>query len=86
MKKTILIIVVILLQCSLLTAQENASEQFTPKIRGAIMMANSHVPSATEGGKEIMIIPLNQMYENKEEVYNAWMFGVAFNKRLWEKK
>jgi hypothetical protein len=27
------------------------------KIRGAIMMANSHVPKAIEGGKKIAIVP-----------------------------
>jgi hypothetical protein len=31
-------------------------------------------------------IALNVMYENKEEVYDAWTFGIAFNKKLWEKK
>lgn len=147
-------------------------------IRGAIMMANSHVPNATEGGKEVAIIPtwgfdvdyffnsrwsiamqgdvklqsfevedgeailkrtnpfalatvihyhakrhwsfyggpgieleghknlflvklgteysfeitedfeiaLNLIYENKEELYDAWTLGIAFNKKLWEKK
>ena len=39
-------------------AQEAIQEPFTPKIRGAIMMANSHVPSATEGGKKIAVIPM----------------------------
>jgi outer membrane protein W len=160
------------------TAQETENKEFKPKIRGAIMMANSHVPNATEGGKKVAIIPtwgfdvdyffhprwsvalqgdikfqsfevendgvvlertnpialtavlhyhasrhwsfyvgpgyeferhenffmvkvgteysfeitedfeiaLNVMYENKEEVYDAWTFGIAFNKKLWEKK
>jgi hypothetical protein len=31
-------------------------------------------------------VALNVMYENKEEVYDAWTFGIAFNKKLWEKK
>jgi len=31
-------------------------------------------------------IALNLIYENKEEVYDAWTFGIAFNKKLWEKK
>lgn len=31
-------------------------------------------------------IALNLMYENKQEVYDAWTFGIAFNKRLWGKK
>lgn len=157
-------------------AQEK--EPFKPKIRGAIMMANSHVPNATEGGKKVAVLPtwgfdvdyffhprwsvalqgdmkvqsfevedgevlltrknpfaltsvihyhalrhwsfyagpgyeleshknlflvkvgteysfeitedfeiaLNFMYENKQEVYDTWTFGVAFNKKLWEKK
>jgi len=159
-------------------AQESEAEEFKPKIRGAIMMANSHVPNATEGGKQVAIIPawgfdfdyffhprwsvalqgdiklqsfeiedndvalertnpfalaavihyhalrhwsfyvgpgveleghknfflvkagteygfevtenfeiaLNLIYENKEGVYDAWTFGIAFNKKLWQKK
>jgi len=159
-------------------AQEPESDEFKPKIRGAIMMANTHVPNATEGGKKMAIIPtwgfdfdyffhrrwsgalqgdiklqsfeiedknkvelertnpfaiaavihyhalrhwsffvgpgyeleshenfflvkvgteysfeitenfeiaLNLIYENKEEVYDAWTYGIAFNKKLWEK-
>jgi hypothetical protein len=31
-------------------------------------------------------IALNLAYENKEEVYDTWTFGVAFNKRIWVKK
>lgn len=31
-------------------------------------------------------IALNLIYENKEEVYDAFTFGVAFNKVLWNKK
>lgn len=31
-------------------------------------------------------IALNLAYETKEEVYNTWTFGVAFNKKLWEKR
>jgi hypothetical protein len=31
-------------------------------------------------------IALNLIYENKENVYDAVTFGVAFNKKLWEKK
>jgi hypothetical protein len=31
-------------------------------------------------------IALNLMYENKEEIYDAWTFGIAFNKKLWQKK
>jgi len=158
-------------------AQENEEEEFKPKIRGAIMMANSHVPKSFEGDKKIAIIPtwgfdvdyffhprwsvamqadiklqdfevkvedkelerkmpialtgvihyhalrhwsfyagpgveleksenfflvrlgteysfeitenfeiaLNLIYENKDEVYDTWTFGIAFNKKLWEK-
>jgi len=159
-------------------AQESVVEEFKPKIRGAVMMANSHVPNATEGDKKVAIIPtwgfdfdyffrprwsialqgdiklqsfeiedhgvalertnpfaiaavihyhalrhwsfylgpgfefeshknffmvkagteysfeitenfeiaLNLIYENKDDVYDAWTFGIAFNKKLWEKK
>jgi len=31
-------------------------------------------------------IALNLLYENKEEVYDTWTFGIAFNKKLWQKK
>jgi hypothetical protein len=31
-------------------------------------------------------IALNLLYENKDEVYDTWTFGIAFNKKLWEKK
>lgn len=31
-------------------------------------------------------IALNLSYENKQEVYDAWTFGIAFNKVLWRKK
>jgi len=157
-------------------AQEEGNE-FSPTIRGAIMMAHAHVPKATEGGRKVSIIPawgfdfdyffhqrwsaaiqgdvklqsfeiedgsvlltrtnpftiaavlhyhalrhwsfyagpgfeleshknfflikggteysfeisknfeigLNLIYENKAEVYDAWTFGVAFNKVLWQK-
>jgi hypothetical protein len=166
----------ILLYSGTTIAQEKAEHK--PKIRGAIMMANSKVPQATEAGKKVAIIPtwgfdvdyffhrrwsvalqgdvklqsfevedgeallertnpsalsavmhyhalrhwsfylgpgyefeshenlflvkvgteysfeitedfeiaLNLIYENKEEVYDAWTFGIAFNKKLWEKK
>ncbi|MCU0369094.1 MAG: hypothetical protein MUF39_09720 [Cyclobacteriaceae bacterium] len=159
-------------------AQETAEEEFKPKIRGAIMMANSHVPKSFEGDKKIAIIPtwgvdvdyffhprwsvaiqsdiklqdfevkvedkelerinpvalagvihyhalrhwsfyvgpgieleksenlflvragteysfeisedfeiaLNLLYENKDDVYDTWTFGIAFNKKLWQKK
>ena len=158
-------------------AQEKESEEHKPKVRAAILMANSHVPYATNGGEEVVIIPtwgfdidyffhsrwsvalqgdlklqsfeieddqavvkrtnpfalalvlhyhpvrhwsfyagpgyefeghknlflvkagteysfevtenleiaLNLIYENMEGVYDGWTFGVAFNKKLWEK-
>jgi len=176
MKK--LSIILMVLASYTVVAQTTESESFTPKIRGAIMMANSHVPKATEGGKSIHVIPtwgfdvdyffhprwsialqsdikiqsfevednnaelertnpitltgvihyhalrhwsffvgpgyeferhenlflvkagteysfeitenfeiaLNLNYENKQEVYDSWTFGIAFNKKLWEKK
>ncbi|TDK45423.1 hypothetical protein [Algoriphagus formosus] len=31
-------------------------------------------------------IALNLAYENKQDIYNAWTFGIAFNKLLWERK
>lgn len=159
-------------------AQEKETTDRKPKIRGAIMMANSHVPKSFEGEKKLVIIPtwgfdvdyffhprwsaaiqadimlqdfevkvedeelerimpvalvgvlhyhalrhwsfyigpgieleksenlflvrvgteysfeisenfeiaLNLIYENKDEVYDTWTFGIAFNKKLWEKK
>jgi len=175
MKKTLLLFIMLSIT-KYVAAQE--PQEFKPKIRGAIMMANSHVPNATEGGKKVAIIPtwafdvdyffrarwsvaiqgdiklqsfevedgvtelertnpiaftgvihyhalrhwsfyvgpgyeferhenlflmkagteysfeitenfeiaLNLIYENKQEVYDAWTFGIAFNKKLWEKK
>lgn len=154
------------------------SEEFYPGIRAAIMMGNAHIPSATEGGKSVAIVPtwgfdvdyfftphwsvalqgdiklqsfevedngvllersypfamagvihyhlvhhwsvylgpgyefeksenlalfkfgteysfeinenfeiaLNLAYENKQDVYDVWTFGIAFNKRIWSKK
>ena len=179
MKTLLATLAVIYFFSGFVNAQETNSEEFKPKIRGAIMMANSHVPTATEGGKKVAIIPtwgfdvdyffhprwsvalqgdiklqsfevedqnqvalqrtnpfaltmalhyhalrhwsfyagpgyefeqhknlflvkvgteysfeitenfeiaLNLIYENKQEVYDAWTFGIAFNKKLWEKK
>ena len=31
-------------------------------------------------------IALNLAFENKDNVYDTWTFGVAFNKRLWVKE
>jgi len=173
---TVLLLFVVLSTTCL--AQEAEPESFKPRIRGAIMMANAHVPQASEGEKKIAIIPtwgfdvdyvfhkrwsvalqsdikiqsfeienedvilertnpvalaavlhfhcqrnwsfyfgpgyefeqhenfflvkvgmeysfeitedfeiaLNLIYENKEEVYDGITFGIAFNKKLWEKK
>jgi hypothetical protein len=158
-------------------AQSGPEEPHRPMVRGAIMMADSHVPHATEAGRAVAIIPawgfdvdyyfhkrwslavqadiklqsfeieqdnvvfertnpvavaavlhyhtlrhwsffagpgyeferhenfylvragteysfevtedfeigLNLIYENKESVYDAWTFGIAFNKKLWQK-
>lgn len=30
-------------------------------------------------------IALNLNYENKDGIYDSWTFGIAFNKKLWEK-
>lgn len=178
MKKILLISVFMVSFFSAASAQEEESEEHRPKIRGAVMMANSHVPQSTNGGKKVAVMPtwgfdvdyffhprwsvaiqgdiklqsfeiehegvvlkksypvafagvihyhalkhwsfyagpgyefektenlffvrlgteysfeitekfeiaLNLAYENKEEVYDAWTFGIAFNKMLWEKK
>ena len=47
----------LLLYAGVALAQENEEEEHKPKIRGAIMMANSHVPKAIEGGKKVAVIP-----------------------------
>lgn len=177
MKLLFLPLITLCFLCGFVNAQEKDSEEFKPKVRGAIMMANSHIPKATEGGKSVHVIPtwgfdidyffhprwsvalqgdvklqsfevednnvelertypvtlagvlhyhalrhwsffigpgyelekhenlffvkvgteysfeitenfeiaLNLIYENKQEVYDAWTFGIAFNKRLWQK-
>jgi len=36
---------------------ESAEEVHVPQLRGAIMMANTHVPQATEDGKKLAIVP-----------------------------
>jgi hypothetical protein len=38
-------------------AQEAEVNSDKPKIRGAIMMANSHVPNAFVGDKKVAVIP-----------------------------
>lgn len=35
---------------------------------------------------ETFEIALNVAYENKQEIYNSWTFGIAFNKRIWKKE
>ncbi|GMQ29474.1 hypothetical protein [Algoriphagus confluentis] len=35
---------------------------------------------------ETFEIALNLAYERKEEVYDSWTFGIAFNKRIWKKE
>jgi hypothetical protein len=52
-KHTLLLLVI---GSGVANAQE-AAETFKPKIRGAIMMANSHIPAATIDGKKITIVP-----------------------------
>jgi hypothetical protein len=178
MLKVVCIGFLMLISIRMIRAQETQGEEFKPKIRGAIMMANSHVPKSFEGEKKLIIIPtwgidvdyffhprwsaalqadillqdfeveveekelernipiamvgvlhyhalrhwsfyigpgieleksenlflvrvgteysfeitenfevaLNLIYENKDEVYDTWTFGIAFNKKLWEKK
>jgi hypothetical protein len=178
MKKTSLILSILLIIGSTVFAQEEASKPHKQKIRAAILMANSHVPNSVNGDKKIFLIPtwgfdvdyffhpkwsvalqgdvkvqsfevedegvllersfpvtiagvihfhalrhwsffagpgyeleknenlflvklgteysfeitedfeiaLNLAYENKEEVYNSWTFGVSLNKKIWEKK
>jgi len=159
-------------------AQEDTITAFHPQLRGAIMMANSHVPKGTEGQSLGIIVPswgfdidyffhpkwsaalqgdikiasfeveeenivlnrsfpvclvpvihyhalrhwsfytglgyeieshenlylwrlgteysfeinenfeiaLNLIFENKQEVYDTWTFGIAFNKKLWKRR
>lgn len=178
MKKTLLILSILLISGSYAFAQEEEFEPHKPKIRAAILMANSHVPNSVNGDKKTILLPtwgldldyffnknwsvalqgdvkaqsfevedegvllersfpvtiagvihfhakrhwsffagpgyeleknedlfliklgteysfeitedfeiaLNLAYENKREVYDSWTFGVAFNKKLWEKK
>lgn len=177
MKKTFLFLLLIATSWLSSYAQEG-TEAFRPSLRGAIMMANSHVPTANTNGKDVVIIPtwgfdvnyqfhrrwstglqaeiklqsfevedgeselqrtdplalaaviqyhtlkhwsfytgpgieleksrnlflfklgteygfeisetfeisLNLVYENKQDIYDAWTFGIAFNKKLWERK
>lgn len=56
MRRYAFLLVVIALLSNQAFGQEEGSSH-RPKIRGAIMMANSHVPSATEGGKKVAVIP-----------------------------
>lgn len=34
---------------------------------------------------ETFEIALNLAYENKQEIYDSWTLGIAFNKRIWRK-
>mgnify|MGYP005753074797 CR=1 FL=1 len=34
---------------------------------------------------ETFEIALNLAYENKQEIYDSWTLGIAFNKRIWKK-
>jgi hypothetical protein len=180
MKTPIVILTLLMvLSAGKMLAQEDEDAAHKPKIRAAIMMANSHVPNAFEGDVKVALIPtwgfdvdyffhprwsvaiqgdvklqsfeveeannvilersypvalttvihyhalrhwsfyagpgyefessgnlflvrvgteysfeitedfeiaLNLIYENKEEVYDTWTFGIAFNKRLWSGK
>jgi hypothetical protein len=42
----------------MLLAQEEDSDTHASRIRGAIMMGNSHIPQAYEGGKSVIVIPV----------------------------
>lgn len=178
MKKALLISLLLVSFFSAAKAQEEESKEHKPKIRGAVMMANSHVPKSMDGEKKVSLIPtwgfdvdyffhprwsvalqgdiklqsfeikhedillersfptafagvihyhalrhwsfyagpgyefektenlflvklgteysfeitekfeiaLNLAFENKQEIYDTWTFGIAFNKILWEKK
>ncbi len=52
-----LLLVVISTSPGLSLAQDSVREEFRPQIRGAIMMANSHVPSMIGGNREVSVIP-----------------------------
>jgi hypothetical protein len=56
MKK--LIIVFFMMLSGVVFAQEEKSDTHTSKIRGAIMMGNSRIPHAYEGGKSVTVIPV----------------------------
>jgi hypothetical protein len=52
-----IILVALVFRPEMCKAQSAEEEPFNPKIRGAIMMANSHVPSAFELNRSVIIIP-----------------------------
>ena len=177
--KTLFLFLLLSMARQVMSQEEDHKKEHAPKIRVAIMMGNSHIPQATEGGKSVTIIPvwgldldyyfhrrwsiglqadlkvqnfeveeegqvllnrnfplsialvghyhalrnwsfyigpgieleesknlflvkigteysfeiseqfeiaLNFIYENRDEVYDGFTFGVAFNKLLWKKK
>jgi len=48
----------LLLFCSVLSiAQTEEQKSRFPELRGALIMGNSHIPQATEGGKSVVVIP-----------------------------
>lgn len=56
MKKKIIIL--LMLVPLALVAQDEELGAHTPKLRGAIMMGNSRIPHAYEGGKSVTVIPV----------------------------
>jgi len=71
MKLKLVTLLLLLFQfCVAAMAQEKEAEPFVPKIRGAVMMLNSHIPKATEGGKKIAVTP-------------GWGFDVDYMFRKW---
>lgn len=56
MRRPYILILISSMVCFIVNAQETETGGHQPKLRAAIM-ANSHVPTATEGGKTVTIIP-----------------------------
>jgi hypothetical protein len=78
--KKLILALCVWMPCTLL-AQEEKDEPFVPKIRGAIMMANSHVPSATQGGKEVIIIPM-WGFDVFYSFHKRWSIGIQTDVKL----